>query len=239
MKTSGKFAAAVAAGAMVAASTIGLASAASAATTTSAGAVRDMTTEKARCTAGVDARLAQLARLNTAVTAAKHITAGHKSTESAAIADATTGLQALKTKIAGDADAATLKTDCESMVTTYRVFVLRTPQAHLVIADDAESFAIGRLGEAVPKLSDAIDKATAAGKDTTAAKAALADVSAKLADATSHAKGVSDAVIVLTPADYNANHAVLAGPRDNVRTAAADIKAAAADVKTITAALKS
>src|SRR5205814_4632662 len=105
------------------------------------------------------------------------------------------GLTTLESKIAGDTDAATLKTDCQAIFENYRVFALRAPQTYLVIAGDAESAITARLNDVVPKLSDAIDKAAAAGKNVDGAKTALADLQAKLSDAGTQSGGVANSVI--------------------------------------------
>jgi hypothetical protein len=209
---------------------------ANAATPTTSG--RDLTAEKARCTTMIDVRLTALARLDTTLSGAKQITDAHRSTQTSSNTAAASGLGSLKTKIAADADAATLATDCKSIVEGYRVFALRAPQTHIVIAGDAESAAVTALNAAVPKLSDAIDKAAAAGKDVTAARAALADLQIKVADAATQANGVADAVIGLVPADYNANHGVLDSAHSAVKAGAVDLKAARADVKTIASSVK-
>jgi hypothetical protein len=199
---------------------------------------RSLPAVKARCTAAIDVRLADLAKIDATLSGSKNTTAEHKSTQTASNTAAVSGLTALKAKIAGDTDAATLATDCKSIYEGYRVFALRAPQTHLVIAGDAESFAVTKLGGVVPKLSDAIDKAAAAGKDVTAAKAALTDLQAKVADAGTHANGLADSVIGYVPSDYNANHDLLDGARANAKAAAADLKAARADVSTILATVR-
>lgn len=209
---------------------------ASAATPTTV--ARDLTAEKARCTTMIDVRLAELTKLDAALAASTRVTAAHRSAQRASNDTAAGGLAALKTKIAADTDRATLADDCRSIVEDHRVFALRAPQTHLVIGGDAETAAIAALDQAVPKLSAAIDQAAAAGKDVTAAKAALADLQAKLADATGKVSGVADAVIVLTPAQYNADHALLDGARGAIKAGAADLKAARADIKTITSSVK-
>ena len=238
MKPSKLLAAAVAAGALtigIGTVTVGTASAQPA---TTADRTRDLTAEKARCTAAIDVRLAELTKVSATLNAAKNVTDAHKSTQTASLNAASSGLATLKTKIAADPDAATLKTDCEAIFAGYRVFALRAPQTHLVIAGDLETYTTNRVSGVVPKLSDAITKAAAAGKNVDAAKTALADLQAKLAAATTQAGGVADSVIGYVPADYNANHDLLNGARTQVKTAAADLKAARSDIKTIAAAVK-
>jgi hypothetical protein len=229
----------LAAGALTAGVTLAaLPGVAGADTPTPATPARSLDVAKARCTAAIDIRLADLTRLDASLSAAKNTTAAHKGTQTASNTAAATGLTSLKAKIASDTDAATVASDCRSIYEGYRVFALRAPQTHLVIAGDAESFAVTKLDGVVPKLSDAIDKAAAAGKDVTAAKAALTDLQAKVADAGTHANGLADSVIGDVPADYNANRGLLDPARANAKAAAADLKAARADVTTILATVR-
>ena len=200
---------------------------------------RDLGAAKARCTAAIDVRLAKLTQLEGRVDRAKRLTDGHRATLHGINTNARTGLTALRTKIEGDSDAATLKSDCQSIVLDYRIFALRAPQENLVIAADAETAAVTKLQSVEPKLSDAIAKAEAAGKDVTAAKAAFADLEAKVNDASQHVTGLANTVIGYQPADYNANHELLTPARTNVKTAVADLKAASADVRTIVTSLRS
>jgi hypothetical protein len=199
---------------------------------------RDLTAEKARCTAAIDVRLAALDRVDATLAAARSTTAAHKERQTASNTAAAAGLRDLESTIAVDTDGATLAGHCQSIVEDYRVFALRVPQTHLVIAGDAEAFAVTKLDEVVPRLSDAIDKAAATGKDVHAARAALADLQAELADAAGLANGLADSVIGYTPADYNADHALLDGAHASARAAAGDLKAARDDIKTIVAAVK-
>ncbi len=234
----------IAAGAVALGLTVATASAASATDTTTIASpsttlrVRDLSAERTRCEAAIDARLAELTKIDTTLGAATHVSDAHKATQTTNNTAAASGLSTLRTKIAADTDQATLAADCKSIFETYRVFALRAPQTHLVIAGDVESYAVTKLDGVVPKLTDAIAKAQAAGKDVSGANAALADMQAKLADAASQANGLADSVIGYVPADYNANHALLSGARGKARAAATDLKAARVDVKTIEADLK-
>lgn len=172
---------------------------------------RDLDAEKAKCTAAIDKRLDQLTKLDGRVAGAKSTTEAHRSTMTSNNAAARSGLTDLKTTIAGDTDAATLKTDCQSIVQDYRVFALRTPQEDLVIAADAESAAIAKLQALGDKLS--------------------ADDQAKVADAAQQIGGLADSVLAKTPADYNADHDVLKPAKASIKAAAADLKAVRADLR--------
>jgi hypothetical protein len=233
MKTPARFTVALAAGALTLGMGVVTATTAGAASPTPEAKTRDLTTEKARCTAAIDVRLAALARLDKTLGAAKHLTDAHQAAQAASNSAAASGLGSLETKIASDTDTATLAADCKAIYEDHRVFALRAPQTHLIIVGDAETAAVTRLNGLVPKLSDAIEQAATAGKDVSAAQTALTDLKAKLFDAAAKSSGLADSVIGYTPAEYNANHALLDPARADAKAVAADAKAARTDIKTI------
>lgn len=194
--------------------------------------------EKARCLAAVDVRLPELRRLDAALAAARRVTDAHRQAQAASLTTATSGLQALRTTIAADTDRTALDAHCRSIVDDYRVFALRAPQTHLVVAGDAAAAGVAALADATTKLATALDRAAAAGRDVTAARGALADLRAKTADASGRLAGLVDGVVAVTPSQYDADHGVLDGARAGLKAVAADLHAARADVAAIAAALK-
>lgn len=198
----------------------------------------DLSTAKAKCEAAIDVRLAEIDKLSSKAGGVKLLTAGHKSTIDGFLSSSRSGLADLRVKVDGDTDAATLKTDCESVATGYRIFALRSPQVHLAIVGDRQSFAVTKGNKVADALQAAIDKAEQLGKDVTAAQASLDDMRAKLADASTQLGGTVDSELGLTPADWNADHTVLNGATTKLRAAQADLKAAFADAKAIVSDLK-
>src|SRR5689334_19484876 len=146
-------------------------------------ATDDLSTLKAAVSARIDLRLAALSKDTAAITAAKHLTDGDKSTLTSLISADTTAMNSLKTKVAGETTAAGVKADATSMVNDYRIFILVGPKVRLTIAGDAESAAITKLQTVHDKLADLVAKAKAAGKDTTAAEQDLADIAAAITKA--------------------------------------------------------
>jgi hypothetical protein len=236
MKTISKLIAGAALSAGLMLSAAGVASAAD--TTPKANAAVDLDGVKARCTAAIDRRVAELDVLTTRVGASKQVSDSHRTALNDTIASAKSGLTSLRGTIAADSDLKTLRADCEKIVSDYRIYALRVPQTHLVLGFDTESAAIAKLDDAEQKLSAAIDDAAAHGKDTTHAAQLLSDMQAKLADATTQVSGKADAVIGLQPADWNADHGVLTPYVGSFRSARIDLRAAAQDAKGIVAALK-
>ena len=194
---------------------------------------RDLNGARQRCESMIDARLAELNKLDARIDNATRLTPAHRQQLVDINSRARAGLTDLRTKIAQDNDPAVLKQDCQSIILDFRIFALRVPQEHLVIASDAESAVVARLQALEPKLEAAIDQAKAHGKDVHDAERAFDDFKAKLADAAKHDDQVSDTVLGITPADYNANHRVLMPAREDVKATAADLHAAARDARTI------
>jgi hypothetical protein len=193
---------------------------------------------KTKCLAAVDRRLTELTALSGRVGASKFVTDPHRSALNGIIDSTRSGLQSLRTKISGDSDAAALRADCTAVVTDYRVYALRRPQVHLVLAADRGAAAIDRAHKVETRLTTAIDKVEAAGGDVTEARAAYSKLQADVDGATTALTGVADKVLTFTPADYNANHELLAPSRASLKTARDDLAAARDDARHVVELLK-
>lgn len=205
------------------------------ASTASAG---DLSVAKTRCDAAINERQVELDKLTNQSNAAKNLGAEHRSTIGSIISSSKSGLSDLNTKIDGDTDAATLKADCETIYSGFRVFALRAPQVHLAIVGDRAVALTVRGNTVAAKLDAAIQKAAANGKDVNDANVKLADMQAKLADVTSLLNGAVDNELTFTPGQWNANHDVLKSSNTSIRSAHQDLKTAFADAKAIVADLK-
>lgn len=171
---------------------------------------------KRRCIAQIDRRVAALDLRQRELGAARHLTAEHKAALDTDINNTRTGLKALAVQIREETDPAALRRECESIWTAFRVFALVLPRTRLVTTADAELFAASRLTDIAARL----ESAGASGADLDAMKA-------KIASASAAASSVAPSILPLTPADWNANHEVLAPAQTSVRSARADLKAAA------------
>jgi hypothetical protein len=207
--------------------------------TTKAPRTVDLVKVKARCDAAIDERQVKLDEMTKRVEGAKELTSAHRDALNSTNSTSKSGLADLKTKIDGDTDGATLKTDCESIYSGFRIFALRAPQMHLAITGDREGALITKGNTVETKLSAAIATAASKGKDVSDAQAKLTDLQAKLADATSQLNGVVDNLLTFTPAQWNANHDVLKASVASEKTVRDDVKAAFADAKAIVADLRS
>jgi hypothetical protein len=197
-----------------------------------------LSTIQQKAASAIAQRLTSLSRVISTVNGSSVISAADKSTLLSTLNGDVTGLTALETLIAADTTAQQAASDYKTIFTGYRVYALALPQAHFAIAADALT------GTVVPKLTDAQTKLAAllvgadAGKNTPAVQAAMADLATQLAAIGTATSGLSATVLAYTPAQYDANHALLSSARQSLVTARADAKAARADIVTVTKALK-
>ena len=184
---------------------------------------------KARGHLAIQRRLNEIERLTTLVNGATHLSSANRSALLSKLSSDTSGLQALDTKIQGDTDATTLRTDLESIVTAYRIYVLVAPQVHLVVASDRVAALIDLGNSIASKIQAKIDAAKGNGKDVKAAQAALDDMKKQLADAAAAIGGVAASVIALTPSGYPGNRTTLLSARSSILSARAHLATARAD----------
>jgi hypothetical protein len=167
---------------------------------------------KTRCTKSIADRQAKLDRLSAQI--AKSVDP-HDADLNTIITTAKSGLIALQASIDGNAgDLATLKSDCQRIVTDLRIYALRVPQINLVMSIDT-------FDAAMAKLAPLHDQLAAAG-DPDAAEA-----EAKLASATTKIDGIDiDSLLAITPGTYNADKKVLGSYLQSVRSARSDLEKA-------------
>jgi hypothetical protein len=193
---------------------------------------------KARAASAISVRLSALHIAEASINTNKWLSAADKSTLLATMQSDENGLNALAPKIQADATVTQARADYRTIFTSYRVFALALPQARLAAASD------GITGTVLPRLTDAKNRLAGllagkdAGKNTPAVQAAMADLASQIQAITTATTGLSAGVLGYTPAQYDANHAVLAGPRETLRTARTDIKAARGDIRLVVAAIK-
>ena len=126
----------------------------------------------------------------------------------------------------------------QSIYTEYRVYALVTPKIYLVRSADDQQVAETKLTALSVKLQARITADQTAGKNVAALQADLNDLNAKVSAAQAISASIGPKVLDLQPSDYDSNHAVLSGDRDQLKTAHSDNQAALSDAKTIAAGLK-
>lgn len=184
--------------------------------------------------AALGAREAQLHRLVTRVQGAATLTSSDRST---LLGDLTQtelpGIEALASKVPGDTTCAELRQDAHSMVFDYRVYLVMTPQADLVVATDTATAIATTMSGLEPVIATRISAAAAKGKDVSGADAALSDYTAKVGAVQQLLAGQAATLLALTPAGYPGNAPALHQARANLQTARADLRAARSDLETI------
>ena len=172
------------------------------------------------------------------ITAAKGINSADQATLLGRLNADLAGMKSSEATIAADTTLATALTDFHSIFTTYRVYAVALPQARVVAAvERATSLGLPRLSTQQTKLA-ALLAGKDASKSTPALQADLSDMQTQITSATSALNGVAAQALAITPADFNANHSVVASIRTAVKSAIADVQKARADRKAIVAAIR-
>ena len=203
-----------------------------------AGATADKLHAFANCE--IDRRIATLNALSARITAAKSLTSSDSSALKSEVAATSSGLTSLKATIDAETDVPTLRADIAKIVSDYRVYVLVSPQVHLVIAADTILATQTKFADINTKLAARIATAKAPGKNTDAAQADLDAMNAAVTAAVGLAGPLPAQLLPLTPAQYNggAGGPIITSARSTVTTARNDVKNAVADAKACRAALK-
>ena len=190
-------------------------------------------------------RIDALNALSTRVGAMARLSLAEQSNISAAIQSQITALNALQAKITVDATAnsmTSLKTDVQSIISSYRIFALIIPQGTIIATAGRVATIVGIMNDLSTKFSARISAGQSAGENVTAATAALADFNTKVSDATTQAQAAASEVAALTPDNGTAtvmasNIATLKDARSKLVAAQHDLIAARADADVIVKAL--
>ncbi len=188
----------------------------------------------------VDRRLATLTALDARINSSKVMTSQHVATLKGEIGSTRGGLTALRAKISAEKDLKAMVAEVRQIATDFRVYALVVPQVNLVNGADGVAAAQTKFADVNTRLSQAIAKAKAAGKDTTDAQKHLDAMNAAVAKAAGLASGIPNAVLPLTPAQFNAGTAgpILTTARSNLVLARGQIRTAATEAKACRDALK-
>lgn len=235
---SGKRAAAVAAAVGAAFTFAPSAYADSGSSTSTSASASTLAAIKAKAAAAISLRESALQAAITAVTANRYLTSGDRATILATLNSDASGLNALGPVIQADTTVAQARTDYQTIFTHYRVFALALPQSRFAAAaDDLTGTVVPRLTDAQSKLEDLLAGPDHS-KDTPAVQADMADLAKQIAGITTSTSGLAATVLSFTPAQWDANPAILAPYRADLVTARGDARAARADIANVVAAIK-
>ena len=188
---------------------------------------------KAHCDQEVQRRLGTLSADLSFVNQAPALTSADRSTLQGQINADTSGLTALDATIRSDTTLSQARSDCQKIVTGYRVYVLEEPKIHEVIAADTVSAVDHELSALVPELQKLIDDSDASASAKQKAQADLNDLQGKVTAAQTSVSGVVASVINLQPSGYPGTTTVLQSGHQNIETARGDLKGARDDVADI------
>ena len=188
----------------------------------------------------IDRRLVTIDRLQALVHGSDVLTDAHASALTRILDHSETGLKALRREIAADTTVASATEDVRRIFTEYRIYALVTRQVALVRADDRVDAAVSRLTHAADQLASAIARAAGNGKDVTVAQGHLDAMIAAIAEARAEVAGDASAVLVQTPATWNAGTAkpILDAARASLAAARSDLRIALTEAQAVLAALR-
>jgi hypothetical protein len=205
---------------------------------TAANSAARLATIQAVAKVAITARLSALNATIPVVTANPVITDADRATLLATLNHDVDGLTTLEAKIAADSTVTAAQADYQSIFTGFRVYALALPQVRYATAvDDITALALPKLTNAQSTLASLLAGADAA-KNTAAVQAAMTDLATQITAITTTTNGLSASVLALTPAQYDANHALLSQPRAKLVQARADVRSATADIATVLKALQ-
>ena len=194
---------------------------------------------KTRADAEITRRVTALTDLITKIAAMKRLTTDQKSTFTSGINNQITSLNTLKVKIDADTDIATLRTDVQSIVKSYRIFALYLPQVNIMSNADKILALIDEMNAVSTKLQVRIDAATSAGKDGISMQTLMTDRASKLTDASSQANSAISIAVALTPEGFPGNKTILQRAQQMLQISRQDLIAAEKDATQIRQTLKS
>ncbi len=194
---------------------------------------------KMRASKEIDRRVSSLIQLIDRVNGFKRLTSDQKTTFVNELQSQISSLNALKTKINADTDMITLRTDVQSVITSYRIYALFIPQMHILAADDILTTTASQSSVFAGKLQSRIDKMKSEGMDTSMMQGLMTDLQQKLSDANTQLQNVVTAVVGLTPSGYPGNKTALQSARTMLQTARIDLENARSDALKIMADLLS
>lgn len=197
-----------------------------------------VTNLKTKADKEIDRRLAVLNNLVQRINSINKLSDSSRSELLLLVQTDITTLTNLRDKIEADTDLSVLKTDVQSIVKDYRVYVLARPKIGLVIAADTVLANADKLTTISAKLQTRITQEQSAGKDVSALESTYKDMQAKIADAQTQAKNAQSTVASLTPEGYPANKSTLLSALKMLKTARQDLQAARNDAHTIIQGIK-
>jgi hypothetical protein len=188
----------------------------------------------------IDRRMETLADLQSVVDNSAALTDAHERALDDILATTREGLRALRAEIEADTTLEELRADITAIFDDYRVYALVARQVWLVVGDDTVDLTAAGFETAADRLEAAIDAAEAAGKDVGDAREHLAAMIRHVEAAQTEVDGDAEAVLALTPADWNAGDAqpILREARRSIADARSNLRSALQEAREVLAAIR-
>jgi len=139
------------------------------------------------------------------------------------------GIEALQPEVQTATTCAELRSDAHSMVFTYRVYMVMTPQTHLTIVADDETYIEGLLSNLESTISSALNDSNANSTNLSAAQNAFGQFQSEVSSAQSSIGGLSAQLLAQTPAEAPGNWEFFVQARTTLTAARNDLHSAYAD----------
>lgn len=186
----------------------------------------------------IERRLTALNAAAKVITQTEKLSQSDRQTLTDEISSTVAGLTALKTKLDADTTLTSARADAKSILTQYRVYALVLPKVRLVKVADGQIALEAKFSELSSKFLQRFSELKAAGQNTSALEVTLSNMNIKVENASAISVAIQTKVIALQPSDYNTDHTILSGDRDQLKTAHDDLVAARVDAKTIADGIK-
>jgi hypothetical protein len=208
------------------------------AVTSSLGDQTQLNTIITRGTQEINRRLDSLKTLGDKINSATRLTSADKTLLINQVNAETTSLTNLRAKLAADTSLTEARTDARSITAEYRVYALIVPKIAIIRMADSILQTSSKLSALAEKIQTRIDQAKSAGKNTASIQIQLDSMNEIITEANITANSLQAKVITLQPTDYNNDHTILSGYRDQLKSAHLQNVTAVADARAIVATLK-
>jgi hypothetical protein len=186
----------------------------------------------------IERRLTTLKALDSKIASATKLSSSDSSQLTNNVNSDISQLTTLKTQLDGATTISAAISDTRAVILDYRVYVLLVPQVNLIKTAGDQQATEAKLTNLADKLSSRLTTDSQAGADVASLESLLSDLNSKVKAAQGISSSIETGVISLTPSDYNTNHDVLSGDRNQLETAQSDIKGAISDAQSIISQLK-
>jgi hypothetical protein len=188
---------------------------------------------KARAKVEINRRIESLKKLLTRLNEFKKLSPTQKTALTTKVQAEIDTLNSLLIKIDASTDTQALRSDVQSIVTSYRVYALFIPQIEIIGAADRILTITDQMYVYVARLEGKLTEAKDGGKDVSALEPLVSDMKVKIAEAQASAQEAIDTVTPLTPAGFPENRTTLQQGKQSVQKALRSLKAAQEDARKI------